>query len=84
MRSVKLVLPLEGVVDVAEELARLDKVLAKAEKDVAQLEKRLGNKNFVERAKPEIVESFQGKLVAARTLRDTLRASRDRLTGGAA
>ena len=41
-------------------------------------------KSFVERAKPEIVESFQGKLEAARTLRDTLRASRDRLTGGAA
>ena len=83
VRGVKLVIPLEGVVDVAEELARLDKVLAKAEKDVGQLEKRLSNKNFVERAKPEIVEEFRGKLEAARTLRDTLQASRARLAGGA-
>ncbi len=83
VRGVKLVIPLEGVVDVAEELARLDKVLAKADKDVVQLEKRLGNKAFVDKAKPEIVEEFRGKLEAARTLRDTLQASRARLAGGA-
>ncbi|HEX9931416.1 MAG TPA: valine--tRNA ligase [Allosphingosinicella sp.] len=50
------VLPLEGVIDVAAEKARLEKAAQAAEKERDALASRLGNASFVERAKPEAVE----------------------------
>ncbi len=50
------VVPLEGIIDVAAERARLEKALAVSRKEAKALEGRLGNANFVERAKPEAVE----------------------------
>ncbi len=69
------------MVDIAEEVKRLDKVLIKADKDVEQLEKRLANKGFVDRAPAEVVDEVKEKLAASIARRDTLRASRDRLAG---
>ena len=51
-----IVLPLEGVIDLAAERARLTKAIAAAEKERDALAGRLGNPSFVERAKPEAVE----------------------------
>ena len=48
--------PLEGVIDLDAEKARLAKALEAAEKEVASLDKRLSNPQFVEKAKPEAVE----------------------------
>jgi valyl-tRNA synthetase len=50
------IIPLEGVIDIAEEKARLEKALGASQKEAKSLEGRLGNANFVERAKPEAVE----------------------------
>jgi valyl-tRNA synthetase len=50
------VLPLEGVIDIAAERARLTKAIAAAEKERDALAGRLGNESFVARAKPEAVE----------------------------
>ncbi len=50
------IIPLEGIIDIAEEKARLEKALAASQKEAKSLEGRLGNANFVERAKPEAVE----------------------------
>ncbi|AKM11856.1 valine--tRNA ligase [Croceicoccus naphthovorans] len=50
------VVPLEGLIDVAAEKARLEKAKAASEKEAKSLEGRLSNPNFVERAKPEAVE----------------------------
>ncbi|MCK0129126.1 valine--tRNA ligase [Erythrobacter sp. F6033] len=50
------IVPLEGIIDIAEEKARLEKALAASQKEAKSLEGRLGNANFVERAKPEAVE----------------------------
>ena len=83
VRGHKLVVPLAGVVDIEAELARLDKVLGKVEKDVNQLQKKLGNDKFVAKAPEHVVAGFREKLDAALVRRDTLRASRDRLAGGA-
>ena len=49
------VLPLEGVIDVAAERARLAKALATAERERDALAGRLANASFVDRAKPEAV-----------------------------
>ena len=50
------VLPLEGVIDIAAEKARLEKALAASQKEAKSLEGRLSNPKFVEKAKPEAVE----------------------------
>ncbi len=50
------VVPLEGLIDIDAEKARLEKALAASAKEAKSLEGRLSNANFVERAKPEAVE----------------------------
>jgi valyl-tRNA synthetase len=55
-------LPLEGVIDVAAEKARLEKALAKIEKDMSGLRNRLNNPKFVASAAEEVVEETREKL----------------------
>ncbi|WP_347310681.1 valine--tRNA ligase [Defluviimonas sp. SAOS-178_SWC] len=55
-------IPLEGVIDIAEEKARLSKALEKLEKDLNGLKGRLANPKFVESAPEEIVEETREKL----------------------
>lgn len=50
------VLPLEGVIDIEAERARLTKSLHAAQKEAKSLEGRLANPAFVEKAKPEAVD----------------------------
>jgi valyl-tRNA synthetase len=49
------ILPLEGVIDLAAERARLTKAIDAAEKERDTLAKRLASPGFVEKAKPEAV-----------------------------
>ncbi|MEJ6008302.1 valine--tRNA ligase [Novosphingobium aquae] len=51
-----LIVPLEGVIDIASEKARLAKALEVSQKEAKSLEGRLNNPSFVEKAKPEAVE----------------------------
>ncbi len=51
-----IVVPLDGVIDIAAEKARLEKALTVSQKEAKSLEGRLGNPSFVEKAKPEAVE----------------------------
>ena len=71
------VLPLEGVIDLAAEKARLAKALEAASKERDTLAKRLENPAFVERAKPEAVakarEDFAEKAAEAERLEAALK-----------
>ena len=51
-----LAIPLEGVIDIAAEKARLEKAMAASVKERDSLDKRLGNPAFVEKAKPEAID----------------------------
>ncbi|WCT76487.1 valine--tRNA ligase [Novosphingobium humi] len=51
-----IIVPLEGLIDVAAEKARLAKALATSEKERDSLDKRLSNPAFVEKAKPEAID----------------------------
>ncbi|OHT19040.1 valine--tRNA ligase [Edaphosphingomonas haloaromaticamans] len=53
--QVTYMLPLEGVIDLAAEKARLAKAIAAAEKERDSLTKRLESPGFAEKAKPEAV-----------------------------
>ncbi len=59
-------LHLDGVVDIAKERARFAKEKAEKEKYIATLEAKLSNKNFIERAKKDIVATEQEKLSVAK------------------
>ncbi len=51
-----IAIPLEGVIDIAAERARLGKALETSVKEAKSLEGRLNNPAFVEKAKPEAVD----------------------------
>ncbi|MCX7863642.1 MAG: class I tRNA ligase family protein, partial [Novosphingobium sp.] len=51
-----VIVPLEGVIDIAAERARLARALAAAQKERDSLARRLANPAFVERARPEAVD----------------------------
>ena len=52
---------IKDVIDVGEEIKRLEKSIEKAEKQLAGSRKKLSNPNFVEKAKPEAVEREREK-----------------------
>jgi valyl-tRNA synthetase len=54
-------LPLKGVIDLAAEGARLAKEMAKADADIARVDAKLSNANFVARAPEEVVEEEKEK-----------------------
>jgi valyl-tRNA synthetase len=53
---------LHGIVDFDAEKKRLGKEIADKEKYITSLETKLANANFIERAKPEIIEAEKKKL----------------------
>ena len=55
-------LPLADIIDVDEEKARLEKTLAKLEKDLSGLRGRLNNPKFVESAPADVVEETRENL----------------------
>jgi valyl-tRNA synthetase len=55
------VLPLKGVIDLAAERTRLAKEMAKCDADIARVDAKLGNPNFVARAPEEVVEQEKEK-----------------------
>jgi valyl-tRNA synthetase len=56
-----LYLSLEGLVDVAAETAKLQGQVEKIDKELAGIAAKLDNPNFVQKAKPEVVELQQAK-----------------------
>ena len=52
-------LPLEGVVDLPAEAARLAKEIAKLDGEVAKMDSKLGNAQFVEKAPEEVVDELR-------------------------
>ncbi|HEY0274721.1 MAG TPA: valine--tRNA ligase [Paenirhodobacter sp.] len=55
-------LPLQGVIDVQAEKARLEKALAKIEKEAGALRGRLDNPKFIANATDEVIEEARGNL----------------------
>ena len=73
------VLPLAGAIDIDAEKARLTKTLEAAQKEAKSLSGRLGNPNFVEKAKPEAVEKARADLADKQAEAERLQAAINRL-----
>jgi valyl-tRNA synthetase len=72
-------IPLEGVIDIAEEKARLTKTLEKLEKDLNGLRGRLSNPAFLASAREEVVDETRDKLEQGEDEAGKLRAALARL-----
>ena len=68
-----------GAVDLAREKARLEKEIGRLDAELARIAAKLGNPQFVSKAKPEIVENQRERAADATRSRDRLRAAYDRL-----
>lgn len=77
--TVQVLIPLAGVVDVAALRAKLEKDLKKIEAEIQSLSGRLSNANFVEKAKPEVVEGAKSALAEAQKQAEILSARLARL-----
>ena len=61
--DLKLMIPLKGLVDVEEELTRLNKQLAREDADLRKSEAKLGNRRFVDNAPAAVVEQERERRV---------------------
>ncbi|HUC72174.1 MAG TPA: class I tRNA ligase family protein, partial [Stellaceae bacterium] len=73
-----LILPLGEVVDLAREKARLAKEIGRLDSEIAKIAAKLGNPQFLAKAKPEVVEDQREREADAARDRDRLRAAYDR------
>jgi valyl-tRNA synthetase len=71
-------LPLEGLVDLAAEKERLAKEIAKLEKELETVQKKLANANFVDRAPAAVVEEHRQR---ERDFDSRLEQLRERVAG---
>ncbi|MCR6672838.1 valine--tRNA ligase [Devosia ginsengisoli] len=58
-------LPLAGVIDISAEKVRLEKEVAKLDGEVVQIDKKLGNEQFVAKAPEEVIEEQKARREAA-------------------
>ncbi|BDW86555.1 valine--tRNA ligase [Roseicyclus marinus] len=73
-------LPIADLIDVAEEKARLAKVMDKLGKEIGGLKGRLGNPKFIESAPEEIVEEARENLAAREEEAAKIKDALDRLS----
>jgi valyl-tRNA synthetase len=60
--EIQVLMPLGGLIDVPAETARITKEIGKADKEIAGLEKKLGNQDFLSRAPEEVVAEIRQRL----------------------
>ena len=77
--ELKLLVPLEGLVDLDAERARMDKDLKKIEAEIAKCKGKLASTTFVENAPAAVVEQERKRLVDWNTQREALASQRERL-----
>jgi len=76
---VEAFIPLEGIIDVAAEHERLGKAIAEAAAALEQVDRKLGNESFVERAPEEVVAKERDKHAELTGLLDKLRTQQAEL-----
>ncbi|WP_201007619.1 valine--tRNA ligase [Paenibacillus glycanilyticus] len=70
----ELYLPLAGLIDISQEIARLEKELATLNSEVERVEKKLGNEGFVAKAPAKVIEEERAKMADYASKRDKVLA----------
>ncbi len=79
--NLRVLIPLEGLIDLDAEKARLGKEIERIGKEIAKCEGKLGNARFVDNAPAEVVEQERQRLADWSAQRDALREQARRLAG---
>jgi valyl-tRNA synthetase len=79
--EVTLVLPLAEIIDLDQERARLKKEGEKIAAEIRKIEAKLGNKDFVDRAPPEIIDEQRQRKAEAEATLAKLEAAQKSLAG---
>ncbi|MEM1019535.1 MAG: valine--tRNA ligase [Pseudomonadota bacterium] len=79
VREATFALPLEGVIDIGAEKARLNKAIERAQKDAKSIAGRLGNEKFLAKAPAAVIEENRAKLAAHEAEAEKLEAALARL-----
>lgn len=79
--GVEAYLPLAGLVDLEQEIARLDKALADADREIQRAEGMLANEDFTSKAPPAVVQQQRDRLAENRERRARLEARLRTLEG---
>ncbi len=74
-----LYLPLEGLIDVAAEKARLTKELEKIQSEITKAEQKLNNPSFASKAPPHVLEEHRQRLAEWQAKRDRVRMALEAL-----
>ncbi len=83
VRGETAALPLAGVIDFAAEKARLEKEMTRVNSDIARIDAKLGNGDFLKRAPEEVVEGEREKREEAAARRAKINEALERLKGAA-
>jgi valyl-tRNA synthetase len=76
-----VLLPLAEVIDLDQERARLQREMEKAEGEIAKIDKKLANRQFLAKAPPEVIETQHERRAETSQLRNKLAAALQRLAG---
>jgi valyl-tRNA synthetase len=76
-----VLLPLAEVIDLDQERARLQREKEKAEGEIAKIDKKLANQQFLAKAPPEVIETQHERRAETTQLHDKLAAALERLAG---
>ena len=76
-----LFLPLEGLIDVAAETARLKKELEKITVEIERLEQKLNNANFTQKAPAKVLDEHKQRLAEWQSKRDHAKSTLEMLEG---
>ncbi len=71
----EIYVPLEGVIDLEEQVSRITKEIEKTQKEFNKFDKKLQNPKFIENAKPEAVEEAKQKAGAFKEKLESLKIS---------
>ncbi|MBI5460728.1 MAG: class I tRNA ligase family protein, partial [Gammaproteobacteria bacterium] len=77
--TLKILIPMAGLIDKTAELARLDKEIAKREQEVERTEAKLANSAFVDKAPAEVVEKERAKVEDVKAALTSLREQRGKI-----
>jgi len=73
-------LPIGEFIDVAQEVARLEKEIGKVDGEIGKIEKKLANESFIAKAPPAVVEEQRARADDYQQSRTKLNEALDRLS----
>jgi valyl-tRNA synthetase len=77
--SLDLIMPLAGLIDFKEEARRLNREMDKLSRELASVQKKLANEDFLAKARPDVVEREQERLQTLNEKHTKLKSHEKRL-----